>query len=313
MPRAPRIDTPGLLHHVIVRGIERRDIFIDDDDRHAFVQRLSSLLEKTRTSCLAWALMSNHFHLLLRPSQVKLSTFMRRLLTGHAVYFNLRHERSGHLFQNRYKSLVCQEDEYLLQLIRYIHLNPIRVKIVSDMANLARYQWSGHSVLIGNREMRGQEVVEVLALFGKKTSEARRTYRGFVADGIVEGTRADLVGRTQEKRDGPFDPRILGGPDFVLSIQEEDQGLCLSAGRRQILMIIEQVTAELGVPARAVSGGSRLAAAVRARSAICKAALDEGHPAAEVARHLGMSGYGVSLAAKRMKDEMVGEGEKSAI
>src|SRR6516165_79511 len=114
MPRSARIDIPGLLHHVIARGIERRDIFKDDEDRHCFVERLSSLLVETETSCLAWALMPNHFHLLLRPSRCKLATFMRRLLTGHAVTFNLRHHRSGHLFQNRYKSLVCQEDEYLL-------------------------------------------------------------------------------------------------------------------------------------------------------------------------------------------------------
>jgi REP element-mobilizing transposase RayT len=91
----------------MVRGIEKRDIFLDDTDRASFVQRLSALLQETGTQCLAWALMSNHFHLLVRPKRERLSLFMRRLLTGYAVTFNFRHRRSGHLFQNRYKSIVC--------------------------------------------------------------------------------------------------------------------------------------------------------------------------------------------------------------
>uniref|UniRef100_UPI000479D4A4 transposase n=1 Tax=Citrifermentans bremense TaxID=60035 RepID=UPI000479D4A4 len=122
MPRAARIDIEGLLQHVIARGIEKRDIFYDDKDRRAFLDRLSPMLLKTKTQCLAWSLMSNHFHILLRPTQGKLSELMRRLLTGYAVSFNLRHHRSGHLFQNRYKSIVCDEDAYLLELVRYIHL-----------------------------------------------------------------------------------------------------------------------------------------------------------------------------------------------
>jgi len=138
MPRTARIDISGILYHVIARGIERRDIFIDDDDRYSFVERLSALLEETGTTCFAWALLQNHFHLLLRTSQVKLATFMRRLLTGYAVVFNLRHERCGHLFQNRYKSLACQEDEYLLELVRYIHLNPLRAHIVSPLGPILR-------------------------------------------------------------------------------------------------------------------------------------------------------------------------------
>src|SRR5512136_676836 len=114
MPRTARIDIPGLLQHVIVRGIERSDIFLDDDDRALFLERFSKLLVETGTECIAWALMTNHFHLLLRPQSTKLSFIMRRLLTGYAVVFNRRHNRSGHLFQNRYKSIVCEENPYLL-------------------------------------------------------------------------------------------------------------------------------------------------------------------------------------------------------
>ncbi len=133
MPRSARLDIPNLLQHVIVRGIERRDIFLNDDDRQDFVQRYQTLLEEKDVECFAWSLMSNHFHLLLRPTRTPLSTFMRRLLTGYAVTFNLCHNRSGHLFQNRYKSLVCDEDSYLLELVRYIHLIPLRAGMVADL------------------------------------------------------------------------------------------------------------------------------------------------------------------------------------
>jgi REP element-mobilizing transposase RayT len=117
MPRVARLDTPGLLQHVIVRGVERREIFSDNRDRGRFVVRLSSLLEETETGCYAWALIPNHFHLLLKPVRFQLAVLMRRLLTGYAVTFNLIHGRAGHLFQNRYKSIVCDKENYLLELV----------------------------------------------------------------------------------------------------------------------------------------------------------------------------------------------------
>ena len=109
MLRQPRIDAPGVLHHIICRGIERRCIFTDDNDREDFVNRLDTILSETSTLCYAWVLIPNHFHLLLRTGTTPISTVMRRLLTGYAVKFNHRHKRSGHLFQNRYKSIICQE------------------------------------------------------------------------------------------------------------------------------------------------------------------------------------------------------------
>jgi len=124
MPRKARLDIPGLLQHVIVCGIERRKIFIDDKDRSLFLDRLTSLLEETDTDCFAWSLIPNHFHLLLRPNRFELKLFMRRLLTGYAINLNYRHSRDGHVFQNRYKYVVCEE-MYLLELVRYIHLNPL--------------------------------------------------------------------------------------------------------------------------------------------------------------------------------------------
>jgi len=147
MPRKARIDAPGALHHIICRGIERRRIFYDNVDKDGFVKRLSAILSDTSTPCYAWALIPNHFHLLLRTGTAPIATVMRRLLTGYAVSFNRRHHRHGHVFQNRYKSILCQENPYLLELVRYIHLNPLRARVVSGLKKLDRYPYSGHPAL----------------------------------------------------------------------------------------------------------------------------------------------------------------------
>ena len=141
MPRQARLDFPGTLHHVIVRGIERKKIVTDDEDRKTFISRLGKVASETGTVIYAWTLMTNHAHILLRSGKDGLSQYMRRVLTGYAVTYNLRHGRYGHLFQNRYKSIICDEDAYLLELVRYIHLNPIRAGVIKSMADLDHYQY----------------------------------------------------------------------------------------------------------------------------------------------------------------------------
>jgi REP element-mobilizing transposase RayT len=126
MQRFARLDAPGVLHHVIIRGIERRRIFRDSKDQDDFLARFKDLIPGTKTSCYAWALLTNHAQFLLRTGDAPLATFMRRLLTGYAGRFNRRHKRCGPLFQNRFKPIMCQEDRYLKELVRYIHLNPLR-------------------------------------------------------------------------------------------------------------------------------------------------------------------------------------------
>ncbi|MDP2967926.1 MAG: hypothetical protein Q8P64_01810 [Deltaproteobacteria bacterium] len=147
---------------------------------------------------------------------------MRRLLTGYAVTFNLVHHRTGHLFQNRCNSIVCDKESYLLELVRYIHLNPMRAGLVKTLEELDRYLWSGHAVLMGDRKFEGQGVEEVLECFGRSLGSARERYRQFVAEGIGMGRREDLAGmglrgRRVEigaKGSQPMDPRILGDKGF---------------------------------------------------------------------------------------------------
>ena len=151
MPRHARLDAPGALHHVIIRGIDRSDLFADESDRQRFVDKLGDYVHATGCSLYAWALMSNHVHLLLKSGNGGISGIMRRLLTRYALYFNKRHGRTGHLFQNRYKSILCEEERYFLALVRYIHLSPLRAGIVTDIKSLDRYRWCGHAVLMGRQ------------------------------------------------------------------------------------------------------------------------------------------------------------------
>lgn len=194
MPRKARIDAPGALHHIIVRGIERRKIFYDDEDRNNFLERLGAILTDTETPCYAWALIPNHAHMLLKTGATPIATVMRRLLTGYAVSFNRRHRRHGQLFQNRYKSILCQEDLYLLELVRYIHLNPLRARLVEDLNALDSYVYGGHSVMMGKSKQPGQDTDYILQFYDKKRLAARRHYREFVEKGIDEGRKPDLVG-----------------------------------------------------------------------------------------------------------------------
>lgn len=181
------------MNHIIIRGIDRRNIFEDDHDRDDLISRLSIILPETGTICYAWALMSNHVHLLLETGGETISTVMRRLLTGYAIRFNRRHKRSGHLFQNRYKSILCQKDTYLLELVRYIHLNPLRAGIVKDIDELDRYKYSGHTVIMNTGVSDWQDTGFVLAPFSGRIKRALRLYHDFVKQGAGVN-RPDLTG-----------------------------------------------------------------------------------------------------------------------
>jgi len=309
MPRLARIDIEGVLQHVMVRGIEKRDIFIDDHDRSAFVDRLSTLLVKTKTDCLAWSLLSNHAHLLLCPTKGKLSELMRRLLTGYAVVFNHRHHRSGHLFQNRYKSIVCEEDSYLLELVRYIHLNPNRAGLVDSMETLDTFKWSGHSVILGNALLPGQAVDSVLQIFDGNKKRAVRKYRGFVAEGIVLGKRDELVGgglKRSLKFSGSqdfeaYDERILGSGEFVEQLwHETEQPHAPAASPLPLAEVIERVATVFGIDAIVLLRGSKEKCVSDARGAICYIAIRKlGYHGVELTKSLGLSESGVVLAARR--------------
>ncbi len=233
MPRKPRIEVEGLPYHIIARGIERRKIFRDKTDYRFFLGRLGKILIDTHTDLWAFSLLPNHFHLLIRSNKVSISTVMRRLLTGYAVVFNKRHKRVGHLFQNRYKSIVCQEEPYLLELIRYIHLNPIRAKLVADMDELGSYPYSSHSALLMKTNLSWYIPEIVLDQFGKNYKLAQKNYLRFLIEGLSSDRDFDYEGggrkrsresaNTDPKESQAFDERVLGDSDFVLALQGHEE------------------------------------------------------------------------------------------
>jgi putative transposase len=309
MPRQARLDIVDALQHVMVRGIEKRDIFDDDRDRFAFVERLSNLLVKTGTTCLAWSLLSNHAHLLLRPTKGKLSEMMQRLLTGYAIVFNMRHHRCGHLFQNRYKSIVCEEDSYLLELVRYIHLNPLRAGMVSSMRQLDTYRWTGHAVIMGRAPLQGQVVDEVLHMFDDDTVRARERYREFVAEGIPLGRRSELVGgglkrqlKLSPSRDfQAYDERILGSGKFVHQLWNEHEATQAEpVASPPIEEIIARVASEIGIEVSVLRQGSKQKRLSDTRAVICFFAIKKfGYPGVQISKRLALSRSGVIAAAKR--------------
>lgn len=302
MPRAARIDIPGLFQHVIVRGVNRCDIFHDDDDRRRFLDNLSRLLVQTETDCFAWALMTNHVHLLLCPRKSRLAVLMRRLLTGYALYFNLRHNRSGHLFQNRYKSIVCDEDAYLLELVRYIHLNPLRAGLLPDIAALDNYPWSGHAVVVGNCKQKGQVVDEILHFFDDKKSNATILYRRFIADGIDQGWRSDLTtsGRRLIHNGDKYDERILGDDDFIEQIRSRQECSADISPSVEIVDVIDRVCRHFSIDPELLLQRSRGANVNKARSIICYFAVRLlGHNGVSVGKHICLGRSGVSVAAGR--------------
>jgi REP element-mobilizing transposase RayT len=321
MPRGPRLDSPGTLHHVIVRGIEKRRIVDDDRDRERFVERLGGLASETRTAVCAWAVMDNHAHLLVQSGPGGLAGFMRRLLTGHALYYNLRHRRHGHLFQNRYKSIVCEEEPYFKELVRYIHLNPLRAGAVPDLASLEGYPWCGHACVLGKRTNTWQAVDEVLRWFGRTERSARGAYRRFVAGGKDQGRRPELVGGGLVRSQGGWsvvkslrrrgenlkgDERILGSSDFVQELVAEAaervaRQLPLDEAGTKADDLIREACAKAGIGIEALRSGSRIGGLPRLRRDLAPMLVHRlGLTRAEAARRLGITTSGISQILRRM-------------
>ena len=320
MPRGARLDAPGTLHHVIVRGIEKRQIVDDDKDRENFVSRMGEIAMDTGTPIYAWALMTNHAHILLRSGKTGLPTFMRRFLSGYAISYNRRHKRYGHLFQNRYKSIICEEDPYFKELVRYIHLNPLRAAIVESMQKLDKYKWCGHSVVMNRWKNDWHDRDYVLKWFGKKEGEAKRLYRDFVKKGIVQGRRPDLTGgglirsmggwsvvkalrRSGVKEKG--DARILGSGEFVSELvnqaaEKVKYQLPAKDLQKCIKEEIEKVCKKEKIKVSMLRSGSRRRPLPNIRKELTVKLVNEyGVSLAETARQLGVSTSGIAQLLRR--------------
>jgi len=320
MVRQPRLDAPGTMHHVMIRGIEKGRIVNDQRDRENFVYRMGMIASKTKTAIYGWSLMTNHAHILLHSGPLGLSQYMRRLLTGYAISYNHRHSRFGHLFQNRYKSIVCDEDTYFRELLRYIHLNPLRAKLVKNISELNRYPWCGHAVLMGRVKHDWQNRDYVLSWFGGKEGEAKRAYLKYVEEGVPLGRRPELVGGglirslggwstvmsvRSHKQQMLTDERILGAGDFVEKIlNEADKRLKpqLTARERSKKMqkVIEEKCRIGRINIEELRMGSRRRPISLVRATIaCQLINELGIPLAEIARQVGVSTSAIAKILQR--------------
>jgi len=309
MPRQARLDVPGALHHIMVRGINKTVVFRDDEDKDRFLQHLGENVTAAQASVYAWVLMDNHVHILFKSGKEGISAVMRKLLTWYAQYHNRRHHRTGHLFENRYKSILCDEDTYLLVLVRYIHLNPIRAKIVT-MDQLDRYVWSGHRAIMGKATYPWMDADHVLAQFGSTRIKAVTAYRTFMREelpmeripaltggGLIrsQGGWSQVIAMRRRGQKEEYDERILGGSDFVNAIlkEAEDRQIRQIKHRRSgktIEKIIDEECKGHQISPQELKAGSKRRRVSDARAVIAYRCREElGESAAEIARHLGVN------------------------
>ncbi|MGI9430616.1 MAG: transposase [Myxococcota bacterium] len=272
MPRQPRIDAPGAVHHVWTRGIEKRSIFLDDEDRDDLVARFCRILPESQAGCLAWAFLSNHIHLVVRTGERPLSELMSRVNTGFALRFNRRHDRSGHLFQNRFGSRLISGDRDLLGAVVYVERNPLAAGIVEDVGELSRYRWSGLGALTGEREPHPFErLEETRSLFpeGKATTALTRAIASSA-------------------------PRDLSQPSE----------LPIPASSPDLPELVARICAAYSVSAEELLAGRRSADVSAARTAVCHVAIRQlGFSSKSVAQALRLTSGAVSQALRRTPDD----------
>jgi putative transposase len=288
MARQARIEYPGALYHVISRGIERRELFRDDEDRERYLGLLEKAVGRYRCRIFAYCLMGNHVHLAVEAGAIPLSRVMRSMNTAYAGYFNKRHRRAGYLFQGRYKAIHVEKEAHLLEFCRYVVLNPVRARLVQEAK---AWPWSSYRATIGKMPPpKWLEVDWTLSQFGRKRSLARKIFERFVAEGRRSPSPLKKV-RHQV---------YLGGESFLIEMDSRLKGATPGEDipQRQrapsspsIEMIRKAVARELGV---AESGLSRSRGGEDKIAGIYLASVLTGKTGAEVGRAFGVKPARVS-------------------
>jgi REP element-mobilizing transposase RayT/predicted XRE-type DNA-binding protein len=293
MARALRITFPGAFYHVTSRGNERKAVFKSKRDREKFLEYLESASQRYDALIHAYCMMANHYHLLLETPSGNLSQIMRHINGAYTTYFHVKRDRSGHLFQGRYKAILVDIDEYAKELSRYIHLNPVRAKIVETPEE---YDWSSHKYYIGKQKpVKWLYRDFILGYFGKKVSTAQKGYQKFVN------------ARTHQEYDSPLEEvvssTLLGSADFIafikdnfLSAKKPDKELpalkelVIKTSIQDIFEEVELVFTKDKVMARNV------------KMYLCQR--NTGKKLKEIGLHFGIGESGVSQACRRVAQKI---------
>jgi len=287
MPRKPRIHFPGALYHVILRGNAGQPLFLDDRGREHFYDLIQQGVERFGYRIHAFCLMTNHVHLLVQVAEVPLSRVIHNLTLRYTAWLNRRHGRIGHLFHGRYKALLVDADTYLLELVRYIHLNPVRAKITELPEE---YRWTGHRAIAGRESLPWLTTDWVLSQFGRDLGSARKCYAAFVNEAIRGGTR-------KEFGQGTHEGRILGDDDFAEYVTRSAEG---KIGNSVTLDdVLSAVCRHYGISEAemAAPGKARCASEARAAAALLVREISELSLTA-LAERLGREVSGLSRAAR---------------
>lgn len=313
MARPLRIQYPGAWYHVTCRGNERGAIYRDDKDRRKFLERLEESLRDFSVEVHCYCLMSNHFHFLLKTRLANLDRFMQQFNTTYIVYFNKRHKRSGHLYQGRYKAILVDADSYLLELSRYIHLNPVRLKRLKESSLkekidvLEQYLWSSYRAYIGNKGPSFLHREMILGMIGGREKRKGRRYREFVLKGLREEMGDPLIGKKAHS--------VLGSEEFLEWVystfirgKEEEKEYSKIKELAPILTveeIVQEAASEFGVkPEELLKGYSRVGGARKTVIELSCRHVIRSESLKEIGRQMGLSVGGLVRSRERFQESL---------
>jgi REP element-mobilizing transposase RayT len=299
MARKTRLHLAGGLYHIVWRGNQQQDIFLDDQDYERFCALIGDGVARFGYRVHAYCLMSNHVHLAVQAARDPLSSPLQNVAFRYTQWVNRRWSRVGHLFQGRYKAVLVDHDAYLLELVRYIHLNPVRAKLVRDPAE---FRWSGHRAYLGLAPVPWLTTDTVLGQLGGTASIARKRYARFVSEGMAEGHRTDFYA-------GDQDSRVLGSDRFIERLRQHmpvDKQVPATLDE-----LVAHVCAGYGIDEKALAAPGRQRDAARARALIGWLALHtKVSTLAEISRRYGREASGLSRQVARLEQEARADARK---
>lgn len=300
MSRIPRIEFSGALYHVLNRGNNKNNIFLDEKDYRVFLNHLEEVKQEKDFVLYSYCLMPNHFHLLVKTNEFPLSKIMQKLLTSYAIYFNSRYDRKGHLFQNRYKAIICDKENYLFSLIQYIHLNPLRAGLVK---NINDYKWSSHQTYIGRTKSKILCVEKFFNDIGEGSfATGYSVYNNLIATGFDE--------KLKENFEKAYKSQILGTDEFIRKIKEEKSAQnkvelkndTFKQPDKNLADILDEICSEFKISKTIVLAKNRSKVADSARNKFYyKAFKEQGFASREIAKFVNRD---ISIISKVLGNRM---------